>query len=50
MASLTKAEKDAGFTTCRSCGTKMNPVATSVSGRHGVCGKCVRKRHREATR
>lgn len=47
-AKLTAQEKAAGYTTCRSCGRKMNPVATSVSGRHGVCGACVRKRHHEA--
>lgn len=34
---------------CKRCGAEMNPVEVMVSATHGVCGKCVRELHAEAT-
>lgn len=33
---------------CKQCGKPMNPVDATVSGTHGVCGKCSRENQRKA--
>ena len=35
---------------CIQCGKSMNPVEAIMGSKNGVCGECVRKNHKEATR
>lgn len=32
---------------CKDCGKPMNPVEAMVSGTHGVCGECTKRKHKE---